>query len=313
VSDGDEYGSGPVVGRAASELAHLVAKRDEPGLYLVSTPIGNLGDITLRALAVLSTADTIYAEDTRHSGRLLSHFGIRGRLRPYHEHNAERERPGILAGLGNGEVIALISDAGTPLVSDPGFKLVRACVEAGYTVTGLPGASAPLAALVSSGLPSDTFLFAGFLPSRQKARQARIAELAAVPATLILFEAPSRVAETLGDLAHGLGDRPAAAARELTKLNEEVARNSLSALAADFAARESIKGEIVVVIGPPISRDVSDADLEVQLAAAMSEMSLRDATKTVAEDLGVARKRVYELGLRLQREADRAGEDDAER
>lgn len=305
--------SGQVAARAASELSHLLAKRHEPGLYLVATPIGNLGDISLRALAVLASADTVYAEDTRHSGRLLSHFGIVARLRPYHEHNAERERPVILAALGRGETVALISDAGTPLISDPGFKLVRACAEEGHLVTSLPGASAPLAALVTSGLPSDTFLFAGFLPSRQQARLVRIAELSDVPATLILFEAPSRIAETLADLAQGLGDRPAAVGRELTKLNEEMARDTLRGLAADFAGRDSVKGEIVIVIGPPVAVDISEGDVEARLSSALARMSLRDAAKAVADELGVPRKRAYEVGLRLQREASGAGEDDGER
>lgn len=302
--------SGQVAARAAGELNQLLAKRREPGLHLVATPIGNLGDISLRALALLASADTVYAEDTRHSGRLLSHFGIVARLRPYHEHNAERERPVILAALGRGETIALISDAGTPLISDPGFKLVRSCVEAGHLVTSLPGASAPLAALVASGLPSDTFLFAGFLPSRQQARLARVAELADVPATLILFEAPSRVAASLADLAQGLGDRPAAVGRELTKLNEEMARGTLRGLAADFAGRDSVKGEIVIVVGPPVAGDVSDEDVEARLTAALARMSLRDAAKAVADDLGVPRKRAYEHGLKLQREAGNTGEDD---
>jgi len=307
-ASGEAYGQ--VAARAAGELNQLLAKRREPGLYLVATPIGNLGDISLRALALLASADTVYAEDTRHSGRLLSHFGIVARLRPYHEHNAERERPVILAALGRGETIALISDAGTPLISDPGFKLVRACVEAGHPVTSLPGASAPLTALVASGLPSDTFLFAGFLPTRHQARLARIAELADVPATLILFEAPSRVAEALSDLAQGLGDRPAAVGRELTKLNEEMARASLRGLAADFAGRDSVKGEIVIVIGPPVAGDVSDEDVKAGLTSALARMSLRDAAKAVADELGVPRKRAYEQGLKLQRKARSTGEDD---
>lgn len=303
-------GSLPVVSRAASELAHLIAKRSSRGLYLVATPIGNLGDISLRALAVLATVDTVYAEDTRHSGRLLSHFGIRARLRPYHEHNAERERPVILASLARGETIAIISDAGTPLISDPGYKLVRACVEAGHEVIAVPGASAPLAALVSSGLPSNTFLFAGFLPSRQQARLSRIKELAGVPATLLFFEAPSRVAGTLADLAMGLGDRPAVVARELTKLNEELTRGSLQEIAAEFAQRGSIKGEIVIVVGGPVAGEVSEANIVERLSLALMEMSLRDAAKSVAEHLGVPRKRVYELGLKLQRANGGAGEDD---
>jgi 16S rRNA (cytidine1402-2'-O)-methyltransferase len=290
-----------IASRAASDLTRLIAQGRGPGLHLVATPIGNLGDITLRALAVLATANVVYAEDTRHSGRLLSHFGIKAKLRPYHEHNAERERPLILAALANGDSVALVSDAGTPLVSDPGYKLVRACLEAGHSVDSIPGPSAPLAALVASGLPTDTFLFAGFLPTKMHARKARIGELATLPCTLILFESPSRVAETLGDLAEGLGNRQAAVARELTKLNEEFVRNDLSGLATEFQGRDQIKGEIAIVIGPPMQSEPSDDEIEARLVEVLSELSLRDAAKAVAEDLGVPRKRVYELGLTLRR------------
>lgn len=310
--DGNGEAVSRFVKRIESEIYHLLARPKQPGLYLVATPIGNLGDISLRALATLAAADVVYAEDTRHSGRLLSHFGIRTRLRPYHEHNGERERPIILSALERGEMVALISDAGTPLVSDPGYKLVRSCVEAGHLVTSLPGASAPMAALVPSGLPSDTFLFAGFLSTRQQARQGRIKELASVPATLIFFEAPSRVAETLADLAKVLGDRPAVVARELTKLNEEFARGTLATLSHDFGERESIKGEIVIVVGGPLNEEVSETDLEERLKEALSELSVRDAAKMVAEEFGVARRLVYELGLKLQREARSAGGSEGE-
>ena len=291
----------PIANRAASELTRLCAQTRVAGLHLVATPIGNLGDITLRALAVLAVADVIYAEDTRHSGRLLSHFAIKAKLRPYHEHNAERERPAILAALENGESVALISDAGTPLISDPGYKLVRECLAAGHTVDSIPGPSAPLAALVASGLPTDTFLFSGFLPTKTGARKVRVEELASIPSTLILFEAPSRVSDTLRDLADGLGDRQAVVARELTKLNEEFARGRLSELITDFQNRDRIKGEIVIVISPPLPTEFSDADLETRLVEALNEMSLRDAAKAIADDLGVPRKRVYELGLTLRR------------
>ncbi len=287
--------------RAASELCRLITQARVPGLHLVATPIGNLGDVSLRALAVLATADVVYAEDTRHSGQLLSHFGIKAKLRPYHEHNAERERPVILAALAKGESVAVISDAGTPLVSDPGYKLVRECLAAGHPVDSVPGPSAPLAALVASGLPTDTFLFAGFLPAKTQARKARIKELSAIPSTLILFESPARIVETLGDLAEGLGDRQAAVARELTKMNEEFVRNDLRRLATEFQGRDQIKGEIAIVIGPPIATEASDQEIESRLVAALSEMSLRDAARAVADDLGVSRNRVYELGLTLRR------------
>lgn len=290
--------------RVSSELAQALQRAHSPGLHLVATPIGNLSDITLRALAILATADVVYAEDTRHSGKLLSHFGIRTKLKPYHEHNASHERPAILAALAEQRSIALISDAGTPLISDPGYKLVRDCAEAGHTVDCIPGAAAPITALVTSGLPTDTFLFAGFLPNKASARKSRIDELSALPATLILFEAPSRLADTLAALAEGLGDRPAAVARELTKLNEELARGTLSSLAQDFSDRDSIKGEIVIVIAPPTPQMVDDDRISQALQDAMPSMSLRDAAKSVSESLKVPRKRVYDLGLKLRQGGD---------
>ena len=292
--------------RVSTELTHLLRRGHTPGLHLVATPIGNLGDITLRALAVLATADVVYAEDTRHSGKLLSHFGIHARLKPYHEHNAAHERPSILAALGQQQSIALISDAGMPLVSDPGYKLVRDCAAQGFTVDCMPGASAPLYGLVTSGLPTDTFMFAGFLPNKSSARQTRIAELADMPATLILFEAPSRLPETLQALAQGLGgDRPAAVARELTKLNEELARGTLTSLYEDFSSRDSIKGEVVIVVGPPPPQTIDDDAIAEALSDALQSLSLRDAAKAVSDDLKVPRKRVYDLGLKLRQDSEK--------
>ncbi len=289
--------------RVSTELSHLLRRAHTPGLHLVATPIGNLGDITLRALAILATADVVYAEDTRHSGKLLSHFGIHAKLKPYHEHNASHERPAILEALGKQQSIALISDAGMPLVSDPGYKLVRDCAAEGFAVDCMPGASAPLCGLVTSGLPTDTFMFAGFLPNKSSARQTRIAELAAMPATLILFEAPSRLPETLQALAQGLGDRPAAVARELTKLNEELARGTLKSLYEDFSGRDSIKGEVVIVIAPPPPQTIDDDAITQALTDAMQSLSLRDAAKAVSDDLKVPRKRVYDLGLKLRQDS----------
>jgi 16S rRNA (cytidine1402-2'-O)-methyltransferase len=274
-----------------------------PGLYLVATPIGNLADITLRALSVLARADIILCEDTRHSRTLLSHFGIEATTRPYHDHNAARERPRVLADLAAGRRVALISDAGTPLVSDPGYKLVRASLEAGHRVESLPGPSAALAGLSVAGLPTDAFYFVGFLPPRSAARRARIAELKSVAATLVFFEAPSRVAETLADLAAGLGARPAALARELTKLHEEVLRSSLPQLAEQLGARP-IKGEAVIVVGPPQAGEVTDEEIVAQLDTALREMSLRDAAKAVADALGVPKTRVYDLGLARERTSE---------
>jgi len=293
---GPQSDSRSIPARTAEEMQQHLDRDLAPGLYLVATPIGNLGDITLRALSVLARADIVLCEDTRHSRTLLAHFKIATPTRPYHEHNAARERPRVLGELKAGRRVALVSDAGTPLISDPGWKLVRAALDAGHRVEALPGASAALAALTVAGLPTDAFLFAGFLPPKAGARRARIAELAQVPATLVLFEAPSRVSDTLADLAATLGDRPAALARELTKLHEEVRRAPLSRL-ADEIARGPLKGEVVVVVGPPQKQDITDAEISAELETALKDKSLRDAAKAVADALGVPKSRVYELGL----------------
>ena len=239
--------------RAAEVVRQLQSGPLPAGLYVVATPIGNLADITLRAIAVLAQVDVIYCEDTRHSRTLLAHFCITRPTRPYHEHNAARERPRVLAELAAGKSVGLISDAGTPLISDPGYKLVREAIEAGFPVTAIPGPSAPLAALVSAGLATDAFLFAGFLPPRRSARKTRLEELKAVPATLVFFEAPSRLADSLGDIADVLGDREAAVARELTKLHEEMRRGTPAEL-SQWAGDAAPKGEMVILVGPPARR-----------------------------------------------------------
>jgi 16S rRNA (cytidine1402-2'-O)-methyltransferase len=299
-------GAGPdpsrILARTADEMQRHLEAELAPGLYVVSTPIGNLGDISLRAIAVLARADAVLCEDTRHSRTLLSHFGIGTPARPYHEHNAAKERPRVLADLTAGQRIALISDAGTPLVSDPGWKLVREAIDAGHRVEALPGASATLTALAVGGLPTDAFLFAGFLPPKSVGRRARIAELSAVPATLVFFEAPSRVAEAIADLAAVLGSRPAALARELTKMHEEVRRAPLDQLAAELDG-VAIKGEAVILVGPPQETEVTDDVISARLVPALEEMSLRDAAKAVADALGVPKSRVYDLGLRTRKEA----------
>jgi 16S rRNA (cytidine1402-2'-O)-methyltransferase len=286
--------------RTVVEMQRHLDQELASGLYLVATPIGNLGDITLRALSVLGRADVILCEDTRHSRTLLAHYSIVTPTRPYHEHNAARERPRVLADLQKGRRVALISDAGTPLISDPGLKLVRGALELSHRVECLPGASATLAGLSVAGLPTDAFFFAGFLPAKTAARRARIAELKDISSTLVLFEAPSRVAETLADLTAELGTRPAAMARELTKLHEEVQRAPIHELAASIRGK-AIKGEVVIVVGPPQRQEVTDADITVQLQTALVDASLRDASKLIAEALGVPRARVYDLGLRLTR------------
>ncbi len=306
----DETGTneGSANGRAltpsvANRLAGMLAAPLAPALYVVATPIGNLGDITLRALAVLTSADVVYCEDTRHSRALFSAFGIGQRLRSYHEHNAEAERPRIMAELAEGKRVALISDAGTPLISDPGYKLVRAAIEGGHDVVSVPGASAVTTALAACGLPTDRFLFAGFLPVKQGARREAIAGLAGIAATLVLYEAPGRLAETLADLAAGLGPREAVVARELTKLHEEHLRGPLADLAAAFTLRE-IKGEIVIVVAPPAAevRAVNDDAIRARLEPMLAETSLRDAARVLAEELGVPKKRVYDLGLALKQD-----------
>ena len=286
--------------RAAEVLEGQLAQALPPGLYLVATPIGNLADITLRALATLARADVIYCEDTRHSRTLIAHFSISRPLRPYHEHNAERERPRILAELAAGKALALISDAGTPLVSDPGYKLVRDCLSEGYRVTSLPGASALLAALGSTGLATDTFLFAGFLPAKQAARRARLSELQSVPATLVFFEAPSRLAESLADMVTVLGAREAAVARELTKLHEEARRGALGPL-AQWAAENTPRGEMVILVGPPTVEAASDEAVAAKLEPLLDEMNLSAAAKAVAGMLGVAKARAYDIGLALRK------------
>jgi len=288
-------------GRDAAKLA--------PGLYIVATPIGNLGDITLRALAALAGADVIACEDTRVTRKLLDRYGIATPLTPYHEHNAEKARPRLLRRLAEGAAIALVSDAGTPLISDPGFKLVRTARDAGHAVSALPGPSALLAALTVAGLPTDQFFFAGFLPPKEAARRARIAELARIPATLVLFEAAPRIAATLADLAAGLGSREAALCRELTKLHEEVRRGDLTKLAQDCAAAE-LRGEIVLVIAPPeATEQPSLEDADALLRQALARVSLKDAVSEVAQVTGLPRREVYQRALTLtqaqtEKEAD---------
>jgi len=271
----------------------------------VATPIGNLDDVSLRALATLRAADVVACEDTRVTGRLMARHGLRTPLVAYHDHNAARQRPRLLERLARGERVALVSDAGTPLVSDPGYKLVQAAIAAGVPVTAVPGPSAPLAALVLSGLPSDRFLFAGFLPARAAARRTALRELAATPATLILFESAGRLAAALADMATVLGARPAAVARELTKLFEEVRRGTLPELAEHYAAAGRPLGEVVIVVGPPAAAAASDAALELDavLADALARLSLRDAVAAAAAATGRPRRDVYARALELSRAA----------
>ena len=245
----------------------------------MATPIGNLGDISLRALETLAAADVIACEDSRVTRKLTEHYGIKTPLTPYHEHNAAEARPKLLARLGGGQAIALVSDAGTPLISDPGYKLVRAAADAGHTVIALPGASAVLAALGVAGLPTDRFFFEGFLPPKQAARQKRIALLSAIPASLVLFESGPRIAQALADLADGLGGRAAAICRELTKLHEEIRRDSLDDLARIYASGAETRGEFVIVIAPPAD-DETDADDDRRSAAPRARCASRSRTRS---------------------------------
>jgi 16S rRNA (cytidine1402-2'-O)-methyltransferase len=272
-----------------------------PGLHVVATPIGNLRDVTLRALEVLAAADLIACEDTRVTRKLLDHYGIATPLTPYHDHNAAEARPKLIARLAAGAAIALVSDAGTPLVSDPGFKLVRAAREAGLSVTTLPGASAVLAALTVAGLPTDRFFFEGFLPAKEGQRRSRIAELARIPATLVLFETGPRLAGALADLAAGLGPRDGAICRELTKLHEEVRRGELATLARDIAGAAEPRGEIILVVAPPDPQAAAGdaADLDALLRRALERVSVKDAVGEVAAITGRPRREVYQRALAL--------------
>jgi 16S rRNA (cytidine1402-2'-O)-methyltransferase len=272
------------------------------GLHLVATPIGNLRDITLRALETLAAADVIACEDTRITRRLVDHYGIATPLTPYHEHNAQEARPALLRQLADGRTIALVSDAGTPLISDPGYKLVREACAAGHTVTAVPGASAVLTALSLAALPTDRFLFDGFLPPKQAARQKRAQELARIPATIVLFETGPRIADALADLATAFGTREAAICRELTKLHVEIRRGDLAALAQAYADGAETRGEFVVVIAPPADEDVASSDdVDALLNAALARLSVKDAVAEVATATGQKRREIYQRALELTR------------
>jgi len=286
----------------------ITADNPAPGLYLVATQIGNLGDITLRALELLAGADVIACEDTRVTRKLTERYGISTPLTPYHEHNAAQARPKLLARLADGQAVALVSDAGTPLISDPGYKLVREASEAGYTVTSSPGPSAVLAALSVAALPTDRFFFEGFLPPKQGARQKRIAALASIPATLVLFEGGSRVAAALADLAGALGTRAATICRELTKLHEEIKRGDLTTLAHEYSEGGETRGEFVIVIAPPDADEGNADDLDDLLRAALARVSVKEAVAEVATATGRARREVYQRALALTKSTDRDAE-----
>jgi len=279
----------------------ISARPLEPALYLVATPIGNLGDITLRALETLAAAEIVACEDTRVSRVLLDRYGIRRRTTAYHEHNAGEAGPKLIAALQAGRSVALISDAGTPLVSDPGYRLVGEALDNGIRVVPIPGPSAPLAALTASGLPSDAFMFAGFLPVKTGQRQTRLEALKAVPATLIFFESPRRLAETLVGMVEALGgDRKAAIGRELTKTFEEMRTGTLQTLADHYAAADTPKGEIVVCVGPAETKTDEPADIDRLLLSLAAEMPASKAAAEAAKMTGGQKQALYRRLLELK-------------
>lgn len=269
-------------------------------MYIVATPIGNLEDMTFRAIRILKEVDLIAAEDTRHSRKLLTHFGITTRLTAYHDHNETLKTPQLIERLKNGQSIALITDAGTPCIADPGYRIVRAAAEEGITIVPIPGASATMAALSASGLPTDEFTFAGFLPAKSGKRRERLTELKTVKRLLVFYEAPHRLASTLADMTEIFGEREAIVARELTKIYEEFGRGSLSELAQryiDIPAR----GEVVVLVAPGEAEEAQPADLAGMLKGLLGEgMSVKDAVRSVTDATGAARSSVYELALELK-------------
>lgn len=270
------------------------------GLYVVATPIGNLRDITLRALDVLAQADLVLCEDTRVTGKLLHAYGISAKLERHDEHAAERARPRALAALAEGKRVVLVSDAGTPLISDPGYRLVREASAEGYAVIPIPGASALIAGLSAAGLPTDRFLFAGFPPPKSAARRTFLEELAGIRTTLVFYEGGSRLADSLSDMVSVLGDREAVVCRELTKLYETIYRGPLSALAAD-PGLDAPRGEIVILVGPGRETEASAADADAALADALTRLKPAEAASEVAKALGLSRRDLYRRAMELKR------------
>ena len=303
--------------RAASEPTFavggniLTAPKAVPGLHLVATPIGNLGDITLRALETLAGVDIIACEDTRITRRLTERYAIAAQLKPYHEHNAALARPKILERLAQGASIALVSDAGTPLISDPGFKLVREVCAAGFPVIALPGPSSVLSALSVAALPTDRFFFEGFLPPKATARRARLGELARIDATLVMFESGNRVQETLADLAETMGARDGAICREMTKMHEDIRRAPISELARSAGTLET-RGEFVLVIGPPPAgaQIMAEDELDELLRNRLKRDSVKDAVAHAVELSGRPRREIYARALELAKEKDRQAKGD---
>tara|TARA_Y100000590_G_scaffold282580_2_gene317847 strand:- start:33968 stop:34861 length:894 start_codon:yes stop_codon:yes gene_type:complete len=281
-------------------LPALTKTKLSPGLYLVATPIGNLGDITVRALDTLAAADVVLCEDTRVSGKLMSAYGLSKKLMTYNDHATQDLRDKVVRMIGEGQVVALISDAGTPLISDPGYKLVQACQGGNVPVTTLPGANAPLSALQLSGMPIDAFCFIGFLPAKSMARQAMLRQWAHIDGTLIAFESAQRLQKTLVDIKDVLGARKVAVIREITKLYEQYRIDGVSALIDHYAQNGAPKGEIVLVIEPPHNEAVDEDGVRAALAKALLTMSTKEAANFVAEQTGWAKKAVYALALEVK-------------
>ncbi len=281
------------------EMPTKLNKKVMPGLYIVSTPIGNLGDMSFRARQVLEQAHIIACEDTRVTGKLLAYFDVKTPTISYHDHNEKKILPLLLERLEAGQVVALVSDAGTPLISDPGYRLVREAKAAGLLVSSIPGASAILAALASAGLPTDRFMFAGFLSNKTNARRKTLADLATLKATLVFYESPKRLKDSLRDIFEVLGDREAAICRELTKLFEEVRSGNLSDLAEHYQQADRPKGEIVIIIGPPQETEVSEDQLDHALTKALENLSVKEAVASVTYTTGLKRKQVYARALEL--------------
>jgi 16S rRNA (cytidine1402-2'-O)-methyltransferase len=309
-SDGKKKKTSPdysQMGKQALEVSRSAPEcKPEPGLYVVATPIGNLGDITLRALALFDAADSVYCEDTRVTGGLLTRFGLAKPLVACHDHNEERRAAEIVARVTQGEVVALASDAGMPLISDPGYRVVAACRAAGVRVEVLPGASALTTALAGAGLPSDRFLFQGFLPNKTAARRRVLEELRAIDATLIFYESPQRLATMLADATAVLGPRAAVLARELTKLFEDYVAGTLETLASHFAETE-VKGECVVLVAPPEAEAVDDdATIDARLCDLLATHSLKESVARVAAETRAPRKTVYARALALMGDKEEA-------
>jgi 16S rRNA (cytidine1402-2'-O)-methyltransferase len=290
--------------RVSDVMEDLLNQPLLPALYLVATPIGHLADISLRALAILAKADFVAAEDTRHSRKLLQNYGISSEMISYHDHNGDQMRPKIIKMIKEGRSVALISDAGTPLISDPGYKLAKVVREAGLRVEVAPGASSVIAGLCLSGLPTDTFLFEGFLPAKQVARTKRLETLKTIQGSLVFFETAKRIEAVVKDALACLGDRDASVLRELTKVHEEVIEGKLSDLKSQLETRD-LKGEIVFIIGPPLEAEITDEDINEALKNHFSEgASVRDSVSEVMTGMNLPKKRVYDLALKLKKELD---------